>query len=286
MPIVSHGKAILITCCVALLWSLAGFNIKMIDWSSYAIAGGRSIVAVCILTPLVWGSANRKIDIYVLGGAVCYAAFNYCFIASTKLTTSATAITMQYTAPVYVALLSWIFLRERITKSDIINIIFVLIGMLLVFTDSTRSGNMIGNIIAVFNGITFAGVAIFLRKQKEGNPVMSMYLGNAFSGIIGVPFIIKSGIPDLPSILFLLLAGTLMGLTYMMYAKASMSLSAFETVLLPILDPVMNPVWVYLILHEIPGMMTILGNVVILISVTAHIMYGFIIGHSNNERSI
>lgn len=276
----AHVKAVLTTCFVALLWSLAGFNIKMIDWASYAIAGGRSIIAVAMLTPIVLTAANKKIDRYVLGGAICYAAFNYCFIASTKLTTSATAITMQYTAPIYVALLSWFFLRERISKSDIINIIFVLIGMTLVFMDSSRSGNLIGNIISVFNGITFAGVAIFLRKQKDGNPVMSMYLGNILSGLVGIPFIVQSGVPDFQSALFLLLAGILMGVTYMLYAKASTSLSALETVLLPILDPVMNPVWVYLILNEIPGMPTILGNAIILVSVTTHIVYGLFFEHT------
>ena len=94
----SHKKAIAITCFVALMWSLAGFNIKMIEWSPYAIAAGRSLVAVILLAPMVLRKGFQKIDRYVIGGAICYAAFNYCFITSTTLTSSAIAIMMQYTA--------------------------------------------------------------------------------------------------------------------------------------------------------------------------------------------
>ena len=125
MDSMSHKKAIAITCFVALMWSLAGFNIKMIEWSPYAIAAGRSLVAVILLAPMVLRKGFQKIDRYVIGGAICYAAFNYCFITSTTLTSSAIAIMMQYTAPIYVALLSWLFLRERVGWADIISVGFV-----------------------------------------------------------------------------------------------------------------------------------------------------------------
>ena len=160
-----HKKAIALTCLVALMWSLAGFNIKMIQWPAEAIAGGRSLIAVILLLPLFLWKGKLAVNRYVLGGALCYAAFNYCFILSTKLTTSATAIMMQYTAPIYVALLSWAFLRERITRSDILCVAVVFGGMLLFFLDDSGGGTMVGNIIAVFNGITFAGISTFLRLQ-------------------------------------------------------------------------------------------------------------------------
>ena len=105
----SHKKAIILTCGIALLWSLAGWNIKMITWSPYAIAAGRSIISVVLLLPMVLKGKSLHISRNVIGGAVCYTIFNYCFIISTKLATSAIAIMMQYTAPVYVAVLAWIF---------------------------------------------------------------------------------------------------------------------------------------------------------------------------------
>lgn len=281
-----HKKAVFMTCFVALLWSLAGFNIKMIHWTPFAIAGARSVIAALILTPIILKSENRRVDRYVLGGAVCYAAFNYCFNISTKLASSAIAIMMQYTAPVYVAVLAWIFLKERITREDIVSLFFVLCGMVLFFMDESAGGSMVGRIVAVFNGISFAGISIFLRLQKDGNPVMSMYLGNIFSGILGIPFIVTAGSMDVLSFLFLLLAGFLCAFTYMLYANASKGLSALEAVLLPIIDPVMNPVWVFLFMGEVPGTKSIFGAVIVLTAVTARVLYGMRESRTGEARTL
>ena len=280
----SHKKAIAITCFVALMWSLAGFNIEMIEWSPYAIAAGRSLVAVILLAPMVLRKGFQKIDRYVIGGAICYAAFNYCFITSTTLTSSAIAIMMQYTAPIYVALLSWLFLRERVGWADIISVGFVFLGMLFFFLDSNSGGSLKGNIVSIFNGITFAGISIFLRLQKDGNPALSMYLGNVISAVAGLPIMWNAGMPDTISLLFLLLAGLLVAVSYTLYAKASTGLSALETVLIPIIDPVMNPVWVFLFLDERPGALTIVGAAVILVSVTIRVVSGLTPSSASRTR--
>ena len=280
----SHKKAIAITCFVALMWSLAGFNIKMIEWSPYAIAAGRILVAVILLAPMVLRKGFQKIDRYVIGGAICYAAFNYCFITSTTLTSSAIAIMMQYTAPIYVALLSWLFLRERVGWADIISVGFVFLGMIFFFLDSNSGGSLKGNIVSIFNGITFAGISIFLRLQKDGNPALSMYLGNVISAVAGLPIMWNAGMPDTISLLFLLLAGLLVAVSYTLYAKASTGLSALETVLIPIIDPVMNPVWVFLFLDERPGALTIVGAAVILVSVTIRVVSGLTPSSASRTR--
>ena len=280
----SHKKAIAITCFVALMWSLAGFNIKMIEWSPYAIAAGRSLVAVILLAPMVLRKGFQKIDRYVIGGAICYAAFNYCCITSTTLTSSAIAIMMQYTAPIYVALLSWLFLRERVGWADIISVGFVFLGMIFFFLDSNSGGSLKGNIVSIFNGITFAGISIFLRLQKDGNPALSMYLGNVISAVAGLPIMWNAGMPDTISLLFLLLAGLLVAVSYTLYAKASTGLSALETVLIPIIDPVMNPVWVFLFLDERPGALTIVGAAVILVSVTIRVVSGLTPSSASRTR--
>ncbi len=270
----NHKKAILLTCITALMWSLAGLNIKMIAWTPYAIAGGRSLIALLLLTPLVLNGQKGMVNRHTIGGALCYAAFNYCFVASTKLTTAANAIMLQYTAPIYVALLSWVFLKERVTKADLISMTFVFGGMLLFFMDQAGGGSAVGDGVAVFNGITFAGLSIFLRLQKAGSPVMSMYIGNAIAAVVGIPFIIQAGMPDKNSLFFLLIHGGMVALSYVLYAKASTGLSALETVIIPIIDPIMNPVWVFLTLREKPGALSLLGAAVVLCSVTLRVTWG------------
>ncbi|MCD8078447.1 MAG: DMT family transporter [Lachnospiraceae bacterium] len=269
-----HKRAVILTCLVALLWSFAGLNVKLISYTPYGIAAGRSLIAAILITPVIMKSPLKKIDRYVVGGALCYAAFNYCFITSMKLTTTANAIMLQYTAPIYVVLLSWVFLREKITRVDLISIAFVFLGMILFFSDGAESGSLVGNVVAVFNGVTFAGISIFLRLQKNANPCMSMYLGNIISAVIGIPFLMMGGIPQRSSLFYLLIAGILVAVTYMLYAKASTGISALEAVLLPVLDPIMTPVWVFLFYGEGPGLLSILGSVIVLSSVTVRALYG------------
>ncbi len=268
-------KAIIITCFVAILWSLSGINIKMINWDSISIAGGRSAVAAIFFQFYIKRKGLKiKIDRYTLGGAVCFIAFNYCFILSSKLAGPTTAIMMQYTAPIYVAILSYIFFKENIRKSDLICIIVVILGMVLFFSDQESNVNFFGNLIAIFNGITFAGMAIFFRLQRNNSPEISVYLGNVGASIIGIPFMFSSSSPDLSSVLFIILAGLLSAITYALYAKVSIYLSALETVLIPIIDPILNPVWVFFFLGEKPGNIAILGSIIVLISVTSKVLYG------------
>ena len=191
---------------------------------------------------------------------------------------------MQYTAPIYVALLSWLFLRERVGWADIISVGFVFLGMIFFFLDSNSGGSLKGNIVSIFNGITFAGISIFLRLQKDGNPALSMYLGNVISAVAGLPIMWNAGMPDTISLLFLLLAGLLVAVSYTLYAKASTGFSALETVLIPIIDPVMNPVWVFLFLDERPGALTIVGAAVILVSVTIRVVSGLTPSSASRTR--
>lgn len=268
-----HQKAIALTCFVALLWSLAGLNIKVIEWPAFAITGGRSFIAFVMLTPLVMQIKNKHIDRYVIAGALFYAAFGYCYILSTKLTTSAMAVVMQYTAPIYVALLSWLFLGERVTKADTVCMIFVFSGILLFFLDKFGGGSFWGNVLAIFNGVFFAGLVICFRLQKNAHPVMSIYLGNFISMLIGMKFVFQAGAPSFSSFIFLIVLGFQIAVTYSLYSKASTGLTALETVLLPIIDPILNPVWVYLFVGEKPGALSIIGGMIVLISITVRVVY-------------
>ena len=94
----------------------------------------------------------------------------------------------------------------------------------------------------------------------------------------------NAGMPDTISLLFLLLAGLLVAVSYTLYAKASTGLSALETVLIPIIDPVMNPVWVFLFLDERPGAFTIVGAAVILVSVTIRVVSGLTPSSASRTR--
>jgi drug/metabolite transporter (DMT)-like permease len=265
-------RAIALLIIVAFLWSSGGLLIKRVAWNPIAIAGTRSAIAALVMLAFRpkmrfnWGFAQ-------LGGAVCYAATVILFVAATKLTTAANAILLQYTAPIYVAIFSYWFLRERITAADLATIVAAIGGMILFFLDHLSRGGFWGNIVAILSGIAFAGTALFLRKQKDGSPLESVFIGNVATSLIGLPFLWRSA-PDAAGWLGLILLGVFqLGCSYILYAEAIKQVTALEGILIPVLEPILNPVWVFLLLRERPGNWAICGGTIVLTSVTLRCLF-------------
>ena len=254
----------------AFLWSLAGVFIKLIEMDALAIVCMRSFAAS--LTMLFFIRRKKLPWSWpMLGGALSYMAFTYCIILSTKLTTSATAVMMQYTAPIYVAFFSWMILNERVRRSDWVCLAVVLGGMCLFFLDKMGGGSILGNVIALGNGISFALLSIFLRFQKGGHPEQSIFLGGFLAFLIGIPFTVRSFQSQLPSprdIAVLVIAGIVVTVGYRLFTEASKSLTALQTVMLPIIDPILNPVWVFLAVGERPGAVSLCGGGIVLAAIT------------------
>ena len=264
----SKSKAIILLICTAILWSKGGFLIKFINWHPVAIAGGRSIIAALIMWAYVKKPKFTWSNIQIMG-AVAYALTVIFFVIANKLTTAANSILLQYTGPIYVALFSYWFLKEKITAIDWITILTVILGMTLFFIEKLSSDGILGNFIAILAGIAFAGLALCLRKQKDGSPLESLILGNILTGIIGLPFIIDSGIPSQQSIIALLVLGIFqLGLPYILYSKAIKHVSALDAVLIPVLEPILNPLWVFLLLGESIGMWPMIGGAIIIVAIT------------------
>jgi drug/metabolite transporter (DMT)-like permease len=266
------SRAVLFLVMAAVLWSSGGLLIKLVDWNPLAIAGTRSVIASLVILAfrrrarLDWSLAQ-------LGGAICYAGTVILFVLANKWTTAANAILLQYTAPIYVAVLSYWFLRERIGKWDIAAIAATIGGMILFFLDDLSRGGIWGNFIAILSGIAFAGTALFLRKQKDSSPLGSVFLGNIIAFLVGIPFILQSS-PGAAGWLGLVLLGVFqLGCSYILYAEALKSVTALEGILIPIIEPILNPVWVFLLLGEKPGKWAVAGGLIVLISITLRCLH-------------
>ena len=202
-------------------------------------------------------------------GAIAYALTVILFVIANKLTTAANSILLLYTGPIYVALLSFWFLKEKITTIDWITILTVIGGMALFFMEKLSHDGLLGNVIAILAGISFAWLALCLRKQKDESPLESLILGNILTGIIGLPFIIDSGIPSQQSMIALIVLGVFqLGLPYILYSKAIKHVSALDAVLIPVLEPILNPIWVFLLLGESIGIWPMIGGAIIIIAIT------------------
>lgn len=263
-------RAVFLTLIAALLWSLSGVFIKLIALDGITVVCLRSFFASLVLLPFLRGQTFRW-SWAMLGGAATYTGFTYCIIISTKLTTSAIAVMMQYTAPIYVAFLSWFLLKERVHRADWLCLVAVLAGMALFFLDETGGGSLVGNIFALGNGIFFALTSIFLRFQKDGHPEQSIFLGSIFSTLLGLPHAISSLSLQPPTgqdIAVLIMAGIVVSLGYRLFTEASKSLTAVQTVMLPIIDPILNPIWVFFGVGERPSLICVCGGVIVLTAIT------------------
>jgi drug/metabolite transporter (DMT)-like permease len=267
-----RSKAQALLAATAALWSLGGLFIKMVEWNPLAIAGMRSAIAALLMLTVVRKSKITW-SFHQIGGAVAYAGTVILFVSANKMTTAANAILLQYTAPIYVALLGAWLLKERTKILDWITIAFVLGGMVLFFLDHLSTGGMIGNLVAILSGVTFAFLVIFLRLQKDGAPLESMFLGNILTALIGLPFMFQS-MPSGKSWAGLAILGIFqLGLSYILYSMAIKHVTALEAILVPVIEPILNPVWVFLFMREVPGKWALTGGLIVLLAVTARCVY-------------
>ena len=266
MFVTERTKAIIMLIIASILWSTGGLLIKMVDWNPVAISGSRSFIAgmvifVYLKKPKITMSRPQVV------GAIAYASTVSLFVMANKLTTSPNAILLQYTAPAFVAVLGVWLLKEKIHWFDLVSILFVLGGMVIFFSDSSGQGNSLGNAIAVASGFFLAVVTVALRFQKEGSPVETMLLGNFLTFIVAIPFIF-GGLPDLKSIMVIILLGVVqLGISYILYGLALKHVTALEAVLITVIEPLLNPFWVFTVVGEKPTFLSLLGGIVVLLGV-------------------
>lgn len=259
-------RAIIYLIITAVLWSLGGVLIKSVKWNPIAIAGARSAISSLLIIAYIRKPRFTWSFDQILA-AIFYAGTVILFVSANKLTTAANAILLQYGAPIYVAILGSVILKEKTTLADWITIAVVIFGMFLFFLDELQPGNLFGNIVAILSGIAFALYIIFMRKQKDESPIESTLLGNILTAIIGLPFMLNSS-PTGSSWIGIILLGTVqLGLSYILYSIAIKEVTALEAILIPIIEPILNPIWVFLVMGETPGRWAFIGGSIILISV-------------------
>lgn len=265
MTVDKPTRAVFLLAATALLWSTGGVLIKWVSLPAPAVAGFRSAIALPVLL-IFFRTGSVNFSVAQLIGGVSYAATVMLFVSATKLTTAGNAILLQYTAPIYVALLSRWLLDERIRWFDWTAIGAVLGGMSLFFLDELSAGGLTGNLLALISGFAFATMVLFMRKQKEASPAGSVILGNVFTALICLPWMAVS-VPSPTDWIGLMLLGVFqLGLSYVCYAVAIKKVTALEGILIPVVEPILNPLWAFLFIGERIGSWALLGGCVILLA--------------------
>jgi drug/metabolite transporter (DMT)-like permease len=208
---------------------------------------------------------------------VTYALTLVMFVSATKLTTAASAIFLQYTAPLYLLVTGAVFLGERATKKDFATVAVAFAGMALFFVGKLDSDALAGNALGLASGVMLAAMFTLLRAPgctAETRPE-AMVWGNVLLvvGLLAVNLARTTSAPftpdarDMAGLAFL--GVVQIGFAYLLFGYGVAHVQALEASLIGMLEPVLNPVWVFLFLGETPGWWAVLGGAIIVAAVAA-----------------
>lgn len=257
----------------AVSWSFAGVLCKWLPWNAFTLNGIRSILAALLLG-LVRGGFRVKITRGTLLGAVGVALTSILFMVATKLTSSANAIVLQYAMPIFVIAFCWIFYRQRPSLGNIITAAFVMLGVILCSWQGLSSGNTLGDIIALCSAVTFA-LVFFCSRLPDANSQDYSYLGLVLCIPCGLYAFFDPNMTFEP-LHWLAAAGMAVCLAggYFFISKGMDKVSPISAALLSNLEPILNPMWVFLFLGEQPGILTIAGSAIVLVAATVYAIWG------------
>ena len=278
-PRTGIGSARLAALAAAALFSTGGAAIKGTTLTPFQVAGFRSAVAALTLA-LVLPEARRGFRRDLFPAAFAYAGTLICFVASTKLTTSAAAIFLQSTAPIWVLVLAPLLLREPARRKDLPYVGAAAVGLALVFLGSrhpevTAPHPEIGNPIALASGLFYALLMISLRRlagrgDSGDRSLPATTLGNALAFAVCLPFALpltSLSLHDAAAIVYL--GAIQIGFAYWLFTRAIRVLPALEVSLLVLLEPILNPLWTWLLFGERPTLLASTGGAVMLVALAA-----------------
>ncbi len=246
--------------------------IKVIDLSPISIVGTRAAITLIVLA-FYMGKPKFTWSVAQIGAALGIAGAQFFFVLATKQTTAANAIFIQFAAPIYVAFLGLWLLKERIRLLDWLSILFIFIGLFFFFQGDLSSAGFWGNINALISGISLAFFVVFMRMQKDGSTIESIFLGNLLCALTCLPFLLGESpkLADWGGLIFLGLIQ--MGLPFILLSISIKYLNALEAIVIQTLEPIFNPVWVFIVLGEKPSSLALLGCSIVFLTVFIRSIY-------------
>ena len=255
----------------AVLYSIGGLCIKVIPWSGLAINGGRNLIALLVIGGYLCFTKHRpRFNRWILLGAFAICGTNTFFTMANKMTTAANAIVLQFTAPIFVILLSALFWRKRPALLDIAACAAVLLGVACFFVESLEGGELVGNLLALVSGLSYAGVFL-LNDLPDSDPISSVFWGDVMSAMIGLPFLLQERDFGLVPMTSLIVLGAFqVGVAYILLTIGLRTTPPVTASLVSGIEPVLNPILVAVFYQETIGPLSLVGAIIVVGSVIGY----------------
>lgn len=275
-----HTGGIALLLLVSVLWSLSGLSVKYVQLHPVAFAFYRSLAAAAAIGLLSLGSRGCLPPAgWTILGIVVHAVVVTSLVASMTLATAATGILLQYTAPIFCALIAWRFQGRRITAPTIVAMIVAAGGIAIMLAGHPPAKGMAGPMLGLISGAAFGALILILEKQMKlvGGQVSVLRvtaLNNLGTAILLLPMLLWFHEWSIPPGKLGIVAATgviQLALPYILFQHALKRVHPVEASLLTLLEPVLNPVWVALAGFEQPSACVIVGGVAILTAMAIEI---------------
>ncbi len=255
----------------AVCFSLGGVLIKSIPWNSLSINMVRSILSFIVIFTYQRMQGRKFIfNKMVLLGAVLNFVMALTFVMATKLTTAANAIVLQFTEPVFLILIVWLVYKQKPKKDAVFTCILVLCGIFCFFFESLSTGGMVGNVLAIVSGVTYAGVFL-IKKFHGGDFESSLMVSHLISIVVGIPFLMRETVFTPTVWGYVLVLGIVQfGLSYVFLSRGLDRVSPVTASLTSTIEPILNPILVAVFCGETIGVLSIFGAVLVIGSATVY----------------
>jgi drug/metabolite transporter (DMT)-like permease len=259
-----HTKGLLFVLTAALLWSTGGLFIKLISFSAMQLSFFRCAIAA-ITFALIFKKRILLLNKLSVLNSIIYAVVLISFVIATKTTTAANAIFLQATAPIYVLIFEPILTKTKYDRVNIITVGVCVVGMILFFVGKLEPGHLEGNLVALISGITFAAFFLGMKKNDQQYQQSSIFWGNIIVALVCIPFLASLELITFSDIWMVSFLGVFqIAIAYAFFASGLKRIIAVEASIISMIEPVLNPVWVYLGYGETPSITAIIGGVIIL----------------------
>jgi len=226
----------------------------------------RSLFAALFFLPFAGKNEFKSGSGFALAVAVLsYSGALTAFVWANKLTTAANAIVLQYTAPIFVFIFLHFWVREKIRKKDLQTLVWGMAGVAVIFFGSRDQPDFSGVSIALLSGFLFSVYMTSLRCLKNFDAAILVFSSNLICVLLLFFFVWSDlSLSFLQLVLLAVMGVVQLGLPYFLFSKAVESVPVQEASLIVLIEPVLNPLWVALVVGEIPLWPTILGGAMIL----------------------
>jgi len=273
----SRKLAIAALFLTALLWSTGGIGFRLLETTNgLVISGYRSFFAALFYIVAFRALPKMESRPHFKVAIVCYSLVTTFFVISNTLTTAANAIVLQYTAPIFACLFLFFLFKKPLPKSDIIATVIIFVGIGIFFLDSltlqVSTAMTVGNTMAVASGVFFGLQAIVIGHTKQPRNVFTF--GNTLNVLIALPFIIMTPLLPLSDLLIIFIMGIFqIGVSYLLFSYAVPKVTPLELLLIPAMEPILNPVWVFLFDGQTPSFLAIFGGIIIIATIVVWSLY-------------